>query len=243
MELSSTVYESVFARVTDQLVHRFGNTFSREQVETVVRQGRAQMEAGSHHPEFIPSLIEHWARDILTEGARDEHRTVRPVPEVVFVCEHNAGRSQLAAALAEHLSGEHLDVRSAGVSPERPEPNPAVVQVLAERGVELECSYPAPDEHDAADAADVLVLMGVPDNPGIATHRTVTWKIADPHHASVEVVREIAADVERHVRELLIQLEVPLVEASPVITPMAAPQPAESGVQAREHVTATVTTP
>ena len=57
MELSSTAYENVFAGVTDELVRRFGNTFSREQVETVVRQGRAQMEAGSHNPEFIPSQI------------------------------------------------------------------------------------------------------------------------------------------------------------------------------------------
>lgn len=99
MELSSNVYERVFARVTDQLVHRFGNTFSRDQVQAVVRQGRSEMEAGSHHPEFLPALVEHWARGVLTARARDEHRTVRPVPEVVFVCQHNAGRGAGRAVL------------------------------------------------------------------------------------------------------------------------------------------------
>lgn len=127
-------------------------------------------------------------------------------------------------------------MRSAGISPERPEPNPAVVQVLAERGVQLECSYPEPDAQDTADAADVLVLMGVPDNPGIAAHRTVHWDIADPHGRPVEVVREISAEVERRVRELLVELDVPMVEASPVVTPMPRPGSAVSGARARTSV-------
>ena len=209
MELSDRTYEHLIERVVDALAHRFAATFERAEVEAVVQQGRAQMESTGHHPEFVPALLEHWARDVLTARAEERGLDARPVPEILFVCEHNAGRSQLAAALADHLGGEHVHVRSAGLHPSG-RVNPAVVEVLAERGIRLRRGYTSPLQEDCLDAADVVVLMGVPECEE-SGRRQVSWDVADPQGQPVEVVREIADQVEERVRGLLAELEVPIV--------------------------------
>lgn len=210
MDLSSRIYQQTFERIVDDLAHRYSDSVSREEVAEVVSRGRTDMEATSHHPEFIPALVEHWARDTLLSRARRQGRLARAVPEVLFVCEHNEGRSQMAAALAEQLAGDHLHVRSAGRAPTG-RLNPAVVEVLAERGVSLERAYASGVHDDVLDAADVVVLMGVPSCDEVG-RRVESWDVADPQGQPVEVVRDICAQIEGRVRRLLADLDVEVVE-------------------------------
>ena len=120
-----------------------------------------------------------------------------------FVCVHNAGRSQLAAALAEHLSDRRVHVRSAGSAPVD-ELNPDVVQVLAERGVTLGTAYPKPLSDSAVRAADVIITMGCGDTcPIFPGKRYEDWDVADPAGQPLAVVREIRDDIQARVTTLL----------------------------------------
>lgn len=119
------------------------------------------------------------------------------------VCVHNAGRSQMAAALAEHLSARRVHVRSAGSAPTG-ELNPVVVQALAERGVSLDAAYPKPLSDDVVRAADVIVTMGCGDAcPIFPGKRYEDWEVADPAGQPLEVVREIRDQIQERVTTLL----------------------------------------
>mgnify|MGYP002738122773 CR=1 FL=1 len=132
----------------------------------------------------------------------------KPVPELLFVCVHNAGRSQLAAALATHLAPGKVHVRSAGSRPTG-DVNPAVVQVLAERGITLTDAYPKPLSGDVVRAADVIVTMGCGDAcPIYPGKRYEDWIIADPAGQPLKVVRDICDDVQARVSALLRDLDL-----------------------------------
>jgi len=133
---------------------------------------------------------------------------VKSVPEILFVCVHNAGRSQMAAALAEHLSGGKVHVRSAGSMP-TDQVNPLAVQVLAERGINLTESYPKPLTDLAVRAADVIITMGCGDTcPFYPGKRYEDWDVADPHGQDIETVRDIRDDLQRRVSALLRSLGI-----------------------------------
>lgn len=128
------------------------------------------------------------------------------VPEVLFVCVHNAGRSQAAAALLDHLGGGRVHVRSAGSAPGN-EINPAVVAVLAERGIDITKEFPKPLTDEVVRAADVVITMGCGDacpiSPG---KRYLDWALDDPAGKAVDEVRPIVDEIERRVRALLAEL-------------------------------------
>ena len=127
-------------------------------------------------------------------------------PTILYICVHNAGRSQMAAALAEHLSAHRVHVRSAGSAPAR-EINPVVVDVLAERGISLSTAYPKPLSDNAVGAADVIVTMGCGDAcPIYPGKRYEDWDVADPAGQPIEVVREIRDDIQARVTTLLRQI-------------------------------------
>jgi arsenate reductase len=128
------------------------------------------------------------------------------VPEVLFVCEHNAGRSQMAAALLDHLAAGRIHVRSAGSTPAE-EINPAVVQAMNELGIDLSREFPKPLTDEVVRAADVVITMGCGDAcPVYAGKRYLDWDLVDPAGKSVEEVRPIRDEVDRRVRELLAEL-------------------------------------
>lgn len=212
MELHSTTYERAVARVLEDLTERFGDGFTADEVAAVVARGRSRLERSGRHAEFIPALLDHWARDELLAMARVHGRPLSPLPKVLFVCEHNEGRSQVAAALAEHLSGGHVLARSAGIHPTG-RLNAHARTVLAERGVELRNPLPSEVQEDALDAADVLVLIGCRDCD-LEGRRTVHWDVDDPYAQSLETARRIADELEVRVRELLDELGVPVAERS-----------------------------
>ncbi|MFP5317705.1 MAG: arsenate reductase ArsC, partial [Acidimicrobiia bacterium] len=122
------------------------------------------------------------------------------VPEVLFVCVHNAGRSQMAAALLHHHARGRVRVRSAGSAP-ADRVNPAVVAAMGEWGIDLSQEFPKPLTHDAARAADVIVTMGCGDAcPVYPGKRYLDWQLDDPAGQGVEHVRHIRDDIDRRVR-------------------------------------------
>jgi protein-tyrosine-phosphatase len=133
-------------------------------------------------------------------------------PEVLFVCVHNAGRSQIAAALTHQLSGGRVKVRSAGSAPAS-EINPVVIELMAARGIDLSREFPKPLSDDAVQAADVVITMGCGDAcPFYPGKRYLDWQVDDPAGQPLEVVQRIAQDIEERVRGLLQELGVPAAD-------------------------------
>jgi arsenate reductase (thioredoxin) len=131
------------------------------------------------------------------------------VPEVLFVCVHNAGRSQMAAALLAHHALGRVDVRSAGSEPAN-EINPAVVDALCEWGIDVTQELPKRLTDDSARAADVIVTMGCGDAcPVYPGKRYVDWQLDDPAGQPLEIVRGIRDKIDARVRALLAELVAP----------------------------------
>ena len=130
------------------------------------------------------------------------------MPEVLFVCVHNAGRSQMAAALLHHHAAGSVVVRSAGSAP-ADTVNPAVVAAMAEVGLDLSREFPKPLTDDAVRAADVVITMGCGDAcPVYPGKRYLNWELADPAGRDVADVRPIRDEIDRRVRGLLVELGV-----------------------------------
>jgi protein-tyrosine-phosphatase len=128
---------------------------------------------------------------------------MRETPEVLFVCVHNAGRSQMAAALLDHYAHGRVKVRSAGSTPAN-EINPAVAAVMDEIGIDLSKEFPKPLTDDAARAADVIVTMGCGDAcPFFPGKRYEDWQLEDPAGKSADQIRPIRDEIDRRVNALL----------------------------------------
>ena len=129
-------------------------------------------------------------------------------PSVLFVCVHNAGRSQMAAGFLTHLAGDAVEVRSAGTAP-ADEVNPAVVEAMHEVGVDLSAETPKVLTADAVRTSDVVITMGCGDECPFFPGRTyLDWELADPAGQGVDAVRPIRDEVRRRVEGLLEQLGV-----------------------------------
>src|SRR3954449_61995 len=133
-------------------------------------------------------------------------RIVSRVPEVLLVCVHNAGRSQMAAALLDHLAGGRVTVRSAGSEP-ADRINPRVVAVMEEIGLDVSREHPKPLTGDAVQAADVVITMGCGDAcPIYPGKRYEDWELDDPAHADLAGVRRIRDEIARRVERLIDEL-------------------------------------
>jgi arsenate reductase (thioredoxin) len=128
------------------------------------------------------------------------------VPSVLFVCVHNAGRSQMAAALLEHHAAGSVEVRSAGSAPAETI-NPAVRAVMAEIGISLAAAHPKLLTADAVQASDVVITMGCGDAcPVFPGKRYLDWQLPDPAGRDVDDIRPIRDEIDTRVRELLAEL-------------------------------------
>jgi arsenate reductase (thioredoxin) len=131
---------------------------------------------------------------------------VNPLPEVLFVCVHNAGRSQMAAALVKLRSNGKIHVRSAGSNPAEAI-NPAVVAAMEELGVDMGEEFPKPLTDEAVRAADVVVTMGCGDAcPIYPGKRYEDWVLDDPAGQDLETVRRIRDELDRRVQQLIGEL-------------------------------------
>lgn len=192
-----------YDQIVEDLSYRYGAAFTRVEVQAAVDTARAQLEPVSTIPDYLPVLVERFAKDQLLAAAQAAGKAAKPVPELLFVCVHNAGRSQMAAALAQHLSAGRVHVRSAGSAP-RGGILPTAIQTLAERGIELVDEFPKPLTDDVVHAADVIVTMGCGDEcPYVPGKRYDDWDVADPDGQPIEVVRAIRDDIQARVTRLL----------------------------------------
>ncbi|MEV5201297.1 arsenate reductase ArsC [Streptomyces sp. NPDC053720] len=129
-----------------------------------------------------------------------------PVPSVLFVCVHNAGRSQMAAAFLSRLGRGRVEVRSAGSAP-ADAVNPAVVEAMAEVGIDLSAQLPKVLTAEAVQASDVVITMGCGDAcPVFPGKRYLDWKLDDPAGQGVDAVRPIRDEIESRIRGLLAEL-------------------------------------
>ncbi|MFC8225178.1 arsenate reductase ArsC [Streptomyces sp. NPDC057287] len=130
-----------------------------------------------------------------------------PRPSVLFVCVHNAGRSQMAAAFLTHLSQGRVEVRSAGSAP-ADSVNPAAVQAMTEVGIDIAAETPKVLTTEAVQASDVVITMGCGDTCPVFPGKTyLDWTLEDPAGQGVEAVRPIRDQIEQHVRSLLSDLQ------------------------------------
>ncbi|WP_406264429.1 arsenate reductase ArsC [Actinacidiphila glaucinigra] len=130
------------------------------------------------------------------------------VPSVLFVCVHNAGRSQMAAAFLTHLAGERVEVRSAGSAP-ADAVNPAVVEAMREAGIDISAEVPKVLATEAVQSSDVVVTMGCGDVcPYFPGKRYLDWQLDDPAGQGVDAVRPIRDEIEQRIKGLLVELGV-----------------------------------
>lgn len=190
---------------TYRLSLEFEGVFSRETVERVVIDSAGRLQ-GAPLRVHVPVLAERFARERLMAVAQAEGRVMKEIPEVLFVCVHNAGRSQMAAALL-HLHAEgRVHIRSAGSTP-ADEIDPSVMAAMAEFGVDLSQEFPKPLTDEVVQAADVVVTMGCGDAcPVFPGKRYLDWELDDPAGLSLAEVRPIRDEIDRRVRDLLAEL-------------------------------------
>jgi arsenate reductase len=189
-----------------ELARRFDGTFSPETVTEVVHTSFDQLAATARVHTHLPVLAARFARQRLEATAKNQGVLVSEVPEVLFVCVHNAGRSQMAAALLHHHAAGRVLVRSAGSAP-ADTINTAVVEVMAELGLDLSQEFPKPLTTEAVQAADVVITMGCGDAcPIFPGKRYLDWQLDDPAGKPVEQVRPVRDEIDRRVQALLAEL-------------------------------------
>lgn len=195
--------DQLIRQLVDDLSYSYRGIFQITDIEQAVNQAWVTLAGRSTVRDYLPILVARQAREQLMAIAQAQGRIAKKVPEILFVCVHNAGRSQMAAALAEHLSARRVHVRSAGSTPTGGL-LPTVVEALRERGISLATAYPKPLSDSVVRAADVIVTMGCGDAcPYYPGKRYEEWEIADPAGQPLKVVRDIRDDIQTRVTTLL----------------------------------------
>lgn len=196
----------VVGRISRRMEVRFSSVFSPETVRRYVAESYALLAERARIRTYLPALTEKFAADRLGALATASGLSVRDVPEVLFVCVRNAGRSQLAAAVLRHLAGDRVRVRTAGSAPAaRIEQN--VVDVLSEIGVPMPAEFPKPLTDEVVRAADYVITMGCGDAcPVYPGRRYLDWAVADPAGLPMDGVRRVRDDVVTRVERLVSDL-------------------------------------
>jgi arsenate reductase (thioredoxin) len=197
------------------LAREFDGTFGVETIDRFLHSSYDEFATRAVVTNYLPLLAERFARQRLRALAKVEGKHDAGVPVVLFLCTHNAGRSQMALGWFNHLAGERATAWSGGSEPGI-EINPAAVQAMAEVGIDITGEYPKPWTDEILGAADVVVTMGCGDAcPVFPGKRYVDWQLDDPAGMSVEHVRPIRDEIERRVRSLLAELDVPAATTRP----------------------------
>lgn len=189
----------------DRLARAFSGTFSAETITRYVEETLTQWSESTVRA-YIPLLLERFVGERLTALGQAEGTIAKEVPEVLFVCVHNAGRSQMAAGLLDHRAKGRVHVRSAGTLP-GDEIHAPVVAVMQEMGLDLSQEFPKPLTDEVVRAADVVITMGCGDAcPVYPGKRYLDWDLPDPEGKAVEEVRLIRDEIDRRVQALIEEL-------------------------------------
>ena len=198
--------QALLLRAADDLAVRFAGVFGKETVERCVFDSYTALARSAKVTTHLPTLAVRFAEDRLTALAHAEGRVEKRVPEVLFVCTHNAGRSQLAMALMNHHADGAVHVRSAGTQPAR-HVDPTVLDVLRELGIDAAAEFPKPLTDDVVQAADVVVTTGCGDACAVYPgKRYLDWELEDPEGKSLPRVRAIRDQIDALVQDLLDEL-------------------------------------
>lgn len=194
-----------------RLQREFDGTFGVETIEAFLHSSYEQFAGRATVVNFLPLLAERFARQRLQALAKVEGKNRTGTTTVLFLCTHNAGRSQMALGLFTHLAGEHAIAWSGGSEP-GDQINPAAVAAMAEIGIDITGEYPKPWTEEILRAADVIVTMGCGDAcPVYPGRRYEDWDLPDPAGLDVAAIRPIRAEIETRVRALLAELDIPTV--------------------------------
>jgi arsenate reductase (thioredoxin) len=191
------------------LEREYADMFGTETIERFLHSSYEQFADQGRLPRFLPLIAERFARQRLqalakVEGHRDDGR-----PVVLFLCVHNAGRSQMALGFFQHLATDRAVGWSGGSEPGI-SVNPAAVAAMAERGIDITAEFPKPWTDEVVRAADVVITMGCGDAcPIFPGKRYLNWDLDDPSGQDVAHVRAIRDEIERRVRTLLDEIGVP----------------------------------
>jgi arsenate reductase len=200
----------VLQRISNRLAERFIGIFAAETVERYVFESYTTLARTAKITTYLPATTEHFASDRLNALAKSKGAIASEVPEVLFVCVQNAGRSQMAAALLTVEAKGRIKVRSAGSLPAS-ELDPAVVTAMTEMGLDLSQNYPKPLTDDVVRASDVVITMGCGDScPIYPGKRYEDWDLPDPADQPLETVREIRDLIHDRVKSLVDSLTTSL---------------------------------
>lgn len=192
--------------VSARLAPAFAGTFGTETIERFVVDSLAQLMPSAKITTFLPVLAEKFAKERLRALGRIEGSLPSTTPAVLFLCVHNAGRSQMAAGWLRHLGGDRVVVWSGGSEPTS-EINPAAVDAMAEVGIDITEEFPKPWTDEIVRAADVVVTMGCGDTcPIFPGKRYEDWELDDPAGMDLEGVRVVRDEIRRRVLELMASL-------------------------------------
>jgi protein-tyrosine-phosphatase len=192
------------------LQREFEGIFGTETIEQFLATSYDQFAEGARIIRFVPLMAERFARQRLKALAKVEGKANDGLPTVLFLCVHNAGRSQMALGWFNHLAGDHAVAWSGGSEPGK-EINPSAVLAMAEVGINIAQEFPKPWTDEIVRAADVVVTMGCGDAcPLFPGKRYEDWELEDPAGQDVAAVRPIRDDIERRVRALVASLDVPV---------------------------------
>jgi arsenate reductase (thioredoxin) len=191
-----------------RLESEFADTFGSETIERFLYSSYDQFAGRATVPNFLPLLAERFARQRLHALARVEGKISDGKPTVLFLCTHNAGRSQMALGFFTHLAGDNAVAWSGGSEPGN-EINPAATAAMAEVGIDITGEYPKPWTDEIVQAADVVVTMGCGDAcPIFPGKRYENWELPDPAGQGLDAVRPIRDEIEQRVKTLLDQVGI-----------------------------------
>jgi arsenate reductase (thioredoxin) len=188
-----------------ELHEEFAGIFSTETIARYIEES-TDLLSGARISTYIPLLVHRFARERLQALAQAQGSIETTQPEVLFVCVHNAGRSQMAAGLLKLRSDGRIHVRSAGSDP-ADQINPAVLEAMREVGVDMAEEFPKPLTDEVVRAADVVITMGCGDAcPIYPGKKYEDWELDDPAGQDLEAVRTIRDEIDQRVQRLVAEL-------------------------------------
>lgn len=201
--------EYALRRSAVRLADDFEGIFNAETIERFLHSSYDQFAGRATVVNFLPLLAERFARQRLRALARVEGKQHDGKPTVLFLCVHNAGRSQMALGFFEHYAGGNAVAWSGGSEP-GDRVNPSAISAMKERGIDISSEFPKPWTDEIVRAADVVITMGCGDAcPVFPGKRYEEWVLEDPAGKDVAAVRPVRDEIERRVLQLLDELEVP----------------------------------